>query len=397
MNGRVRGQCPSLFEPVQSGDGMLVRIKPPGGRLSADAAQAVADAARRWGSGQLELTNRESLQARGFAEPSVAPFRAAVLAAGLASPDPSVERRRNVVLTPLAGSQEAALAAELERWLASDAGLAALSPKFGIAVAAPGRDPRPLPGDIVVARNADGWRITPAGSAIAALTPHPVTTLRIVVRQFLERAARLPEPPRRMADFVRRVGPLAVFQGAAMTLTSARLTRPAGSPAVAGKLGDAFALGLPFGALTASQLVAAANLAGRFGSGELRLSPWRALVLRGVAAPEALSVAARVADFIVDPADPRLSISACPGAPCCTSARAPTRSDAASLAAWRPRGQVHLSGCTKGCAHPGPADFTLVADHDGYALVRRGGAGDPPEARGLTLQDAARSLGAEVT
>jgi precorrin-3B synthase len=396
MSGRARGQCPSLFEPMQSGDGMLVRIKPPCGRLSTDAAQAIADAARRWGNGQFELTNRGALQARGFSEASLPPFRAAVLAAGLARPDPAVERRRNVAVTPFAGPEEAVLAAELEHWLAGDTALAALPPKFGIGLEAPGSDPRPMPGDICVARNAESWRITPAGSALTALTARPVATLRFVVGQFLKGASSLPEPPRRMADFVRRVGPEAVLQCAGVTLTPARPARPAGSPAVAGKLGDAFALGLPFGALTSGQLVAAANLAGRFGSGELRLSPWRALVLRSVAAPSALSVAARAADFIVDPADPLLSISACPGAPSCKSGYAPTRADAASLAARRPHGQVHLSGCMRGCAHPGPTDFTLVAAHDGYALVRRGCASDPPEARGLTLKDAARLLCGEV-
>jgi precorrin-3B synthase len=392
MSVRVRRHCPSLFEPMQTGDGMLVRIKPPCGRLSSDTARALADAARRWGNGQFELTNRGALQARGFSEESLTPFRAAVLAAGLASPDPTVERRRNVTLSPFAGPQEAALAAELELWLAGDTALAALPPKFGIAVEAPGRDPRPMPGDIGVARRAEGWRITPAGSAIAAFTPLPVATLRIVVGRFLERAASLAEPPRRMADLVRSIGPEAVFQGARVTLTPARAPGSEGSPAVAGKLHDAFALGLPFGALTAAQLVAAANLAWHFASGELRLSPWRALVLRGVARPDALGVAARAADFVVDPADPLLSISACPGAPACTSAYTPTRSDAASLAAWHTPGQVHLSGCTRGCAHPGPADFTLVAGHDGYALVRGGCAADPPQVRGLTLKDAARLM-----
>src|SRR6185437_11357738 len=37
---------------------------------------------------------------------------------------------------------------------------------------------------------------------------------------------------------------------------------------------------------------------------------------------------------------------------------------------------VHISGCAKGCAHPGAAALTLVGQADGVALVNDGRAGD---------------------
>ena len=39
---RRRGWCPSLYDPMATGDGLLVRVKPPGARLSAAAARALA-------------------------------------------------------------------------------------------------------------------------------------------------------------------------------------------------------------------------------------------------------------------------------------------------------------------------------------------------------------------
>jgi precorrin-3B synthase len=39
---------------------------------------------------------------------------------------------------------------------------------------------------------------------------------------------------------------------------------------------------------------------------------------------------------------------------------------------------VHLSGCAKGCAHPGPATLTLVGGEAGCGVVLRGRAGDTP-------------------
>ena len=97
-----RGWCPTLFEPMQSGDGWLLRIKPRRARLSAADAAAIALAARH-GSGTLSLTNRGNLQLRGFPAHGIPLAVNALLEAGLADADPEVERRRNLLVPPLLG------------------------------------------------------------------------------------------------------------------------------------------------------------------------------------------------------------------------------------------------------------------------------------------------------
>ena len=397
MSRAPRGWCPTLFEPMASGDGLLARVKPPLGRISAAAARELAAAARRCGNGQLELTNRGALQARGLTESSLHAFREAVLSAGLASAEPAVERRRNLVLSPFASPAATALAADLEGWIAQDEALATLPPKFGFAIEAPGRDPQPLPGDIRLAPHPAGWRVALAGCEAAGVTTDPLTAARAISREFLQLCAEHEDPPRRMADLVSRCGHAALFAKADVTPAETRLVRPAASPAVAGQHGDAFALGLAFGAVSADGLDLAADLSERFGDGELRLSPWRALILASVAdeATSALASAAQAAGFIVDRRDPRLSVIACAGAPACASAHAATRVDARLVAARRPKRLVHLSGCAKGCAHPQPAPITLVAEPEGYGFVRHGRAGDAPERRGLTLDEALDLVAAE--
>jgi precorrin-3B synthase len=74
-------------------------------------------------------------------------------------------------------------------------------------------------------------------------------------------------------------------------------------------------------------------------------------------------------------------VIACPGAPACAAASAPTQAHAALLAeALRPllaRGAtVHVSGCAKGCAHPGRADLTLVGGSPAYAVLAGGAPAD---------------------
>ena len=141
---------------------------------------------------------------------------------------------------------------------------------------------------------------------------------------------------------------------------------------------------LVIGQLRAEQLAALADLAEQQGDGTLRLTPWRALLLPGVedAAPAASL------GLILAPEDPRLRIAACTGAPGCGSAFIDTRAAAAQVAAVGLPGLLHLSGCAKGCAHPGTAPATLVGGPDGYAIIRDGRAGDRPAAAGLTLEQA---------
>lgn len=138
-----------------------------------------------------------------------------------------------------------------------------------------------------------------------------------------------------------------------------------------------YALAPPFAQFDAGMLHDLADLAACFGT-TIRVTPWRALLLAAVTGP--IPPDPR---WITDPADPRLLVSACIGAAGCLRGTTPTRADAARL---RPHTPVHVSGCIKGCAHPGPAPITLVGRDGCYDLVRNGRAADTPAETGLTLE-----------
>ena len=89
----VRGWCPSLHEPMRSGDGWLARVKPGRATLTAGAARLVAALAAGHGNGRIELTNRGNLQLRGIAEAGLRPLADALVGAGLADPDPGRAQR----------------------------------------------------------------------------------------------------------------------------------------------------------------------------------------------------------------------------------------------------------------------------------------------------------------
>src|SRR4029079_6406566 len=103
-----------------------------------------------------------------------------------------------------------------------------------------------------------------------------------------------------------------------------------------------------------------ADLSERFGDGSLRTTPWRALLVQGIAVVDAVTLGEEILGLglITDPADPSLCMSACVGAPSCLSASVDARGDARRLAsALAPTRNetVHVSGCIKCCAHRGAA------------------------------------------
>ncbi|RUZ98067.1 precorrin-3B synthase, partial [Mesorhizobium sp. M7A.F.Ca.US.002.01.1.1] len=76
--------------------------------------------------------------------------------------------------------------------------------------------------------------------------------------------------------------------------------------------------------------------------------------------------------FVIAPTDPRTRIAACPGMPACASGRIATRDIAETIAAETADildFTLHISGCAKGCAHPGPAALTIVGGENGAGLV----------------------------
>ncbi len=64
----AKGWCPSTLIPMKSGDGLLIRIKPPFSRLTSRQAQTIAILSERYGNGFLDITNRANLQIRGLSQ-----------------------------------------------------------------------------------------------------------------------------------------------------------------------------------------------------------------------------------------------------------------------------------------------------------------------------------------
>ena len=79
-----RGACPALSAPMQTGDGLLVRLNPVAGGLSPKLLIGLCESALRHGNGIMEVTARGSLQIRGLTAAGAARLATEVDALGIA-------------------------------------------------------------------------------------------------------------------------------------------------------------------------------------------------------------------------------------------------------------------------------------------------------------------------
>ncbi|BAV46069.1 precorrin-3B synthase [Mesorhizobium sp. 113-1-2] len=427
-----RGACPALSAPMQTGDGLLVRLNPISGGLSPKLLIGLAESALRHGNGIMEVTARGSLQIRGLTAESAALLAAEVDALGIA-----VRTGVPVETGPLAGidPQEIAGArplAERIRVALEDAGLTLrLGPKVSVVVDGGGQ----LTLDAVTADvrlkavQSDAgvrWQVSVAGdgqsarSLVAAEADAArdvaIAVLRMVAEKGREAHARdlserqLVSLSGWLCSTGLREAPLSVLPdispsrgeigspAASSLLTTLEIGESREDSVISPPEGEmsgrteggasrkpiglfplayetfALGIGLPYGSMPADKLIALAQSALALGTTEIRLAPGRALLFLGQpsAANQSLQHTAAALGFVTAPTDPRTRIAACPGAPACASGRIATRNIAETIAAENADildFTLHISGCAKGCAHPGPAALTIVGGENGAGLV----------------------------
>ncbi|MER2264018.1 precorrin-3B synthase [Methylobacterium oxalidis] len=428
-----RGWCPGLARPMATGDGLLARVHPVQGRLSLAQARAVAEAARRFGNGHIDVTARANLQIRGVTETTRGALAAFLEAAGLGDARSDGGPQRLTLTSPLAGLDPEeridvpTLALAIE---AAGRRIAGLPAKTLVSLDGGGRfGPGEAEADIALSAGAGG-RVALAlagadgperiGEISEAEAAGAVADLLAAFAGMGRRRVRDLDPDERHAltraagcltSSVReRSGPRDAdrVRGAVSPDTSHPSPQPSpererGSVAVngdrAGEQGVPPPAGLltlsatriilaveaPFGRCGGDCLDALTRIAATLGVVEIRLSSTRGFVL---ATPDPSAARLALADlvaagFVGAPDDPRRAIAACPGAPACASGASPALSDAARLAdafrALAARGlTAHVSGCAKGCARPGRSDLTLIGQAGGYGIVLGGGPGDEP-------------------
>jgi precorrin-3B synthase len=366
----IKGWCPSAYRPMQSGDGLVVRIRPRGGRLSAGQASAIADLAEHHGNGLIDVTGRTNLQIRGVSAASHAPLLDALASLGLIDADEKTEEQRNVLVAPFwnDGDDTHSLAAELEQALAAN--FLGLPGKFGFAVdCGTRRVLAQAPADIRIERGAEGELVVRADSAERGRSvprAEAVDTALALAKWFVVSGGAKDGRGRMAAHLA---------SGARLPDALAGDVEPATAIASPGPgfHADGAMVGLAFGQMQCATLKFLSRLAPA-----LRITPWRMILVEG------LSEMPQYDGLVTRPDDPILRVVACTGAPACPQAYAETRNLAAVLAPFiAPETRLHVSGCAKGCAYRGASSITLLGTSEGFDLIRDGCTRDRPVMRGI--------------
>jgi precorrin-3B synthase len=387
----VRGACPGLSAPMQTGDGLLVRLTPKG-PITIDAFLALCALARRHGNGVMEVTPRGNIQVRGLTAQSAPRFASAVADMQIASTC-RVPLITDPVDDPGTLIDVSSLAAELSMAIADSP--IVLAPKVSVAIDGGSR----LHLDAVSAdirlralASAYGPRLHVALGGDA----HSATTLGMVApNNAADLAVRLLEviaargAGARAKDILHDAG-LAPFKfavGDRLETAPNLPARPVAEPIGLHALRDgslALGVALAFGQADAEALARLATVARDHGADALGPVTGRALLVLGLdeRGAERVTSAAERLGFITRADDPRRRIAACAGKPACASGWLATRAIAAAVAGQLPGNgsgiALHLSGCTKGCAHPAPAALTIVGNARGAGIVRNGSASATP-------------------
>ena len=415
--------CPGLLRIVQALDGGICRIKLNGGSISADQADAVANAAEQFAGGVIEATNRANLQIRGIGAQAIA-LTNSLLVAGLGPQTAAGDDVRNLMLSPTAGIDRQmcfdtrALAEQILDTLQSHPRFHELSAKF--AVQLDGGEALAMlehPHDLwLSAFERDGVTLLafglagcPTDRAVGAVTLENAHALVVAVLELFLDLAR-PEQTR-MRHLLDELPMLAFLEQLRVRLPIKAISGWQRTP-----ITDDLHIGAhrqntenlvyvgavpPLGRLDPSMLRGAARLARQFGDGSLRFTPWQSLLLPNVAAVDTTRVIEGLQrlGLLTDAAEPLSIIIACTGSAGCGKGLADTKRDARLLATLLPLAQsVHLSGCTRSCAAAHCAPATLLAVSAGHYDLYFRDAALPGfgalHARNLTIEAVATLLAA---
>jgi precorrin-3B synthase len=361
MAGVTRAdRCPGVLRPHLAQDGAVVRVRIPGGQTTGTALGRLSRIAREFGSGDLQLTSRASLQLRGLPDPLPDGLIRAVRAAGFL-PSETHERIRNIIASPLTGISGGAvdvrpLVVELDAGLCAQPQLASLPSRFLFAVD-DGRD------DVSGAHfdlgyravdHDEGWLLVGGSDwGLPVSATDAVDLLLDLAHQFV-RASQ--------GSSVWHVRDLASWATSIVGVRAIKLSHAVTSPPL-GAIGGAASVHVPLALLTPAQ----AETVEACATGLVVITPSRGLVLPDAARHLTELAAAGLVD---DAASPWSALSACVGAPYCQKSLINTRAYATVLAqSGSPLQRTHISGCERRCGAPAEPHQDLVAPAQGALLA----------------------------
>jgi ferredoxin-nitrite reductase len=416
----------------------MLRLRTPGGILSARQMRGLAEMAEDWGAGAAQITTRSNLQLREFRPRDIVRALTKLESLGLRSLGSGSDNVRNITATPTSGIDRvelfdvAPLAQALNQYISESRDLYDLSRKLKVSFDSGGAtsvlaDTNDIA--FVATRVSDGHSVSAgvyfrvhlggttshrqfaSDSGLLVAPEQTVAVAAAMIRVYKENGDRTNRKRARLKYLIDRWGMEKFLEETekllAFPLTRLPLAKCEPRPVVDqhAHLGvhaqrqpgfSYIGVAVPVGHLSTGQMRAIANIADAFGSGEIRLTIRKNLILPNI--PDEVIPGARQAIAAAGLSDEAGSFAAatisCTGNQGCRFAPTDTRAHALELTKFlderfklRSPISLHVTGCPHTCAQPYVADIglmgTAVEREEGYAVWLGGGC---DECQGLGRQ-----------
>ncbi|MBW4452230.1 MAG: precorrin-3B synthase [Nostoc indistinguendum CM1-VF10] len=405
--------CPGLFYATPAADGILSRIRIPGGIISSQQCRAIADIAEQHGGGYVDVTNRANLQVREICTGINAEVLKHLQDIRLGSRNPVVDHIRNIMTSPTAGIDPLELidtrpfVQDWDNYIARHPALSELSAKFSVCFDGGGiiRVCDRLNDILFAAVLVDGnvyFRLylsvgakgqPPSDMGILLPPEKCLPVLAALAEVYLAHSNTTSKRRLRLLELLNTLGYKNYLQEVQQRLPFSLLCSDL-SLNLLGK-GEEFStflqgegkyqhigihpqrqkglfyLGvvLPLGRLESNQMRSLGDLATKYGSGTLRLTPWQNLLITDIPQQWIADVQREIAFLRLDSSATNIksALVACSGKKGCAASATDTKSHALALAEYLETRltldcpvNIHFSGCEKSCAQHSKSDITLL-------------------------------------
>lgn len=418
-----------LFYVAPAQESFMLRLRAPGSTLSAHQLRGIAAMAADWGSGRLDLTTRSNVQIREFQPKDIVRVLNKVRALGLCSRGSGADNIRNITASPITGLDPAelydvsAMADAMSNYILNSRDMYGLPRKFNIAfdnggtisvvadtndigfVAVQVKEGQSVPAGVyfrVLLCGITGHKQFASDCGILLRPNETVAVGAAMVRVFSENGDRTDRKKARLKYLVDRWGVEKFLSETEKRLTfplihvpveACEARRPIDRSAHIGVHPQAQAdmhyvgVSVPVGQLPVAQALAVAEIAERYGSGEVRLTVWQNLIIPNISSAklDAAKQAITAAGLSFEAGTVMSGTVACTGNKGCRFAASDTKSHAVALARQiDERFQIlqpvnlHVTGCAHSCAQHYIGDIGLmgvkVGGEEGYQVVLGGGS-----------------------
>ncbi len=427
---RFRAKYFGLFHVAPTQDSFMLRLRIPGGILTTYQLRGLAQMAEDWGPGRVDLTTRSNLQIRELQPKDIVRVLNRVQSLGMNSRGSGADNIRNITASPTTGidPQElidvAPLAEALQSYISNSPDMFELPRKFNVAfdnggsisvvadtndigfVAVEAGEGRNVPAGIyfrVLLCGITGHRQFATDCGILLRPDQTVAVAAAMIRVFTQHGDRTNRKKARLKYLIDNWG-IEKFLCEAEKLLAFPLIRVPASECEprrpidrAGHIGihpqsqpelHFMGLSIPVGRLPVQQMRIIAEVADRFGSGEVRLTVWQNLIIPNIST-EHLAAAQQAltnAKLNYNAGTVLSGTVACTGNQGCRFSATDTKTHGVALANRLDERfpvldqpiNLHVTGCHHSCAQHYIGDLGLmgvkVGGEEGYQVLIGGGA-----------------------